>query len=114
MEGAMDKRWSKRASLTLTLVATCFSGASCGQGGKAEQKGGDDAEARQERIETGIAPVEIGGGQPPLKVSLAELMKAGNVPALSVAVIDGNKIVWTKAYGTTELGGTGPATPKTL
>jgi CubicO group peptidase (beta-lactamase class C family) len=33
---------------------------------------------------------------------------------LSVAVIDGYKIAWAKAYGTTELGGTTPVTTKTL
>src|SRR5206468_10781216 len=35
-------------------------------------------------------------------------------PGLTVAVIDGYKIAWTKAYGTTELGGKAPVTTKTL
>src|SRR5207249_10555014 len=33
---------------------------------------------------------------------------------LSVVVIDGYKSAWTKAYGTTELGGKAPVTTKTL
>ena len=41
-------------------------------------------------------------------------MKLCNAPALSVAVIDGYKIAWAKAYGMTELGGATPITTKTL
>jgi len=74
----------------------------------------DDAEARQERVENGIAPLELGGAQPAAKLSLEDLMKAFHDPGLTVAVIDGYKIVWAKAYGTTELGGKTPITTKTL
>ena len=110
----MKTDFLRRAVLTLAVVATCFSTASYGQNAKSEQKGGEDVKKRQERIESGIAPVELGGGQSPLKLSLEELMKAYNVSALSVAVIDGYKIAWVKAYGQTELGRTEPVTPKTL
>src|SRR5262249_50276365 len=41
-------------------------------------------------------------------------MRLTKDPGLSVAVIDGYKIVWAKTYGTTELGGTAPVTTKTL
>ena len=100
--------------IVLALAMSCIVAArSYGQGAKNDSNSGDP-KARQERIENGIAPVELGSGQAPLKVGLAELMKAYNVPALSVAVIDGYKIAWAKAYGVTELGGKEAATPKTL
>src|SRR5256885_4857703 len=41
-------------------------------------------------------------------------MKLYKDPGLTVAVIDDYKIAWTKAYGTTELGGKAPVTTKTL
>jgi CubicO group peptidase (beta-lactamase class C family) len=69
--------------------------------------------ARQARIEKRLAPVDIAQGKTK-QLDLAELMKACNVPALSVAVIDEYKIVWAKAYGMTELGGKIPVTTKTL
>src|SRR5260221_11936620 len=56
----------------------------------------------------------MGNGQEPAKLSLAELMKLYKDPGLTVAVIDGYKIAWTKAYGTTDLGGKAPVTTKTL
>src|SRR5260221_14619481 len=56
----------------------------------------------------------MGNGQEPAKLSLAELMKLYKAPGLTVAVIDGYKIAWTKAYGTTDLGGKAPVTTKTL
>jgi len=103
----------KCASLAAIAAAICFASAAYGQGGKSDQKSNEDIKARQERIENGIQAIELGGGQPPLKLSLAELMKAFNVPALSVAAIDDYRIAWAKAYGVTQLGGTA-ATPRTL
>jgi CubicO group peptidase (beta-lactamase class C family) len=70
-------------------------------------------EARQTRVEKGLAPISIGKGGAK-QLELAELMKVLKAPALTVAVIDGYKVAWAKAYGTTELGGQTPATPKTL
>ena len=96
------------------LCAICLCKGAYGQGTKGDAKAADEVKARQERVENGIEPVELGKGQAPLKVSLTELMKTFHVPALSVAVIDGYKIAWVKAYGTTELGGSGPVTPRTL
>ena len=104
----------KCASLVAITAAICFASAAYGQGGKSDQKSNEDIKAREERVENGIEPVELGGGQAPIKLSLAELMKAYNDPGLTVAVIDGYKIAWVKAYGTTEQGGATPVTPKTL
>jgi CubicO group peptidase (beta-lactamase class C family) len=105
---------SKTGMTAFLAVVTCFSASAYGQGAKSEQRANEDVKARQERVENGIEQVELGKGQEPIKLSLAELMKAYNVPALSVAVIDGYKIAWVKAYGVTQIGGTEAATPKTL
>ena len=74
----------------------------------------DDAKARQERVENGLEPVDMGGGQPTVKLSVADLMNAFHDPGLSVAVIDGYKIVWAKAYGVTDYQSKTPVTTKTL
>ncbi len=65
-------------------------------------------------MENGIEPVELGGGQPAAKLSVDDLMKAFHDPALTVAVIDGYKIVWAKAYGVTDYKSKSPVTTKTL
>jgi CubicO group peptidase (beta-lactamase class C family) len=81
--------------------------------GYAQEAKNDDLKARQERVEKGFVPVNLGKGQTK-QLDLAELMKLCKDPGLSVAVIDGYKIAWAKSYGTTELGGTTPVTTKTL
>lgn len=52
--------------------------------------------------------------QPPLEVTLKQLMDVYKVPGLSVAVIDNYKIGWARGFGVTEFGGSEPVTPKTL
>jgi len=73
-----------------------------------------DREQRLQRVET--TTIEVGGrqGEAPVRLSLAELMKAYAVPGLSLVVIENYKIVDTKAYGVIELGSKIPVTPKTL
>src|ERR1700761_3734880 len=51
---------------------------------------------------------------PPERTDLFTLMKQRNVPGVSVAVIDGGKIVWAKGYGVTDLRTQEPVTPDTL
>jgi CubicO group peptidase (beta-lactamase class C family) len=75
---------------------------------------GERVEERVQRIEKGIEPITTGKDKAPVTLDLAGLMKLCNDPGLSVAVIDGYKIAWAKAYGTTELGGTTPVTTRTL
>ncbi len=59
---------------------------------------------RIRRIENGIPPIPLGPGQPPLQLTLQQLMDAFKVPGLSVAVVDNFKIAWAKPYGVTEAG----------
>lgn len=110
----MKIKLSKSGLLVAIVFTVCFCRDAYGQGAKGDTKADEEVRARQARVENGIEPVTPGNGQAPLQVSLANLMKTFHVPALSVAVIDGYKIAWAKAYGVTQEGGSDPATTKTL
>jgi CubicO group peptidase (beta-lactamase class C family) len=47
-------------------------------------------------------------------IDLERLMREHQVPGISVAVVRNFRLAWAKGYGTTELGGSRPVTPKTL
>ncbi len=47
-------------------------------------------------------------------VDIGALMRANGIPGMSVAVIQGYKIVWAKGYGVTEPGGSTAVTSRTL
>ena len=69
--------------------------------------------ARIERVLNGLRPkVEVEGV--PVRWSLAERMAAYKVPAVSVAIIDGGRVVWAQGFGVTEVGGHDPVTATTL
>jgi CubicO group peptidase (beta-lactamase class C family) len=108
VEGIVKKASFQKALFALVTVLS-VAGTSFAQTPKQ-----DDAKARQERVENGLEPVDLGGGQPPVKLSLADLMNAFKDPGLTVAVIDGYKIVWAKAYGVTDYESKTPVTTKTL
>jgi CubicO group peptidase (beta-lactamase class C family) len=55
-----------------------------------------------------------GQPQPPLELTLQQLMKVFNVPGLSVAVIDNYKIAWAKGYGVIGPDSKEPVTTRTL
>jgi CubicO group peptidase (beta-lactamase class C family) len=55
-----------------------------------------------------------GQPEPPLEMTLQQLMKVFNVPGLSVAVIDNYKIAWAKGYGVIGPGSSEPVTTRTL
>jgi len=99
----------KQVSLSLILVG--FLGASILAKDSAKPA---QPSARLQRVEQ-IA-VELPGDRAdqPLRLSLPELMKAFNVPGLSIAVIENYKIVDVKAYGVIAPGSSTPVTTKTL
>ncbi len=82
--------------------------------GKQTTPKSDSEKARIARIENGIEQVQLGNGEPPVELTLKELMKLYNAPGLSVAVIRKYKLAWAKAYGVTDPGGQTPVTTKTL
>jgi CubicO group peptidase (beta-lactamase class C family) len=53
---------------------------------------------------TAAAGVPVAAKEKPLRLSLADLMKAYNVPGLSIAIIEKYKIVEAKGYGAIEIG----------
>jgi CubicO group peptidase (beta-lactamase class C family) len=69
--------------------------------------------ARVARVEAGIASLPL-PGEEPLRLSMQRLMELYKVPGLSVAVFDNHSLVWAKAYGVTQAGGSEPVTIDTL
>ncbi len=67
-----------------------------------------------QRIEATAAEVPLAAREKPLRVSLVDLMKAYNVPGMSIAVIEKYKIVEAKGYGVIEVGSNTPVTTHTL
>src|SRR5262249_35184504 len=55
-----------------------------------------------------------GQPEPPLEMTLQQLMKTFKVPGLSMAVIDNYKIAWAKGYGVIGPGSSEPVTTRTL
>lgn len=64
-------------------------------------------------IEQGLLPAVTVQGAAPVKRKLAEEMARLGVPGVSIAVIHGGEVEWSKGYGVTQQGGA-PVTPATL
>ena len=65
---------------------------------------------RLQKVERVAAELPGSAGQSATTLSLSELMKAFNVPGLSIAVIENYKIVDAKAYGVIAPGSSTPVT----
>lgn len=65
-------------------------------------------------IEASVVDLPLGANEPPLRLNLAELMRAYNVPGLSVAIIDNFQIVTAKSYGVLAPGSPTPVATTTL
>ncbi|MEM9378902.1 MAG: serine hydrolase domain-containing protein, partial [Planctomycetota bacterium] len=77
-----------------------------------EEPRGTEA-ARIARIEAAIVPSFVIEGEPPREATLEQRMRALGVPGLSVAVIQGGEIAWTKAWGFADEERGRKATPRT-
>lgn len=80
-------------------------------------RGSEGAESpaaeRVERVLKGLrSRMEVEGA--PARWSLEERMAAYKVPAASIAIIDGGRIVWAQGFGVKEVGGHDPVTATTL
>ena len=80
----------------------------------AQKNSASATDARIQRVETDLVSIPMSGSQPPLQYNLQQLMKALNVPGLTVTAIDDFKPAWTKTYGVTEAGTSTPVTAATL
>lgn len=72
---------------------------------------------RIQRVENGLWDVKFGPkGREiiPASISLAPRMKSLNVPGVSIVVIEGNKIVWSKCYGLLRADSREPVTESSL
>jgi len=73
-----------------------------------------DQEARIRRVENGLLLPVLVQGEALSGMSLREEMARRKVPAVSIAVIDGGKIAWTRAYGVIEARSGDSATTETM
>ena len=73
-----------------------------------------DSSAAIARVRDSLMPTVVVTGEAPATASIAARMAALNVPAVSVAVIDGGRIVWAEAWGTADVATGRPATTGTL
>jgi len=108
--GCFELPFSKTAKVIFVLVFVVWV-AACPFWLQTAHAGG---ESRLQRVEQVAVELPESSGQAASTMTLAELMKAFNVPALSLAVIENFKIVDAKAYGVIEPGSSVPVTTKTL
>lgn len=62
----------------------------------------------------GAQTVDIDRVVSELEPEIHRMMLAGNIPSASIALISGDKVVWTNAYGYSNLWARTPATPNTV
>src|SRR5262245_46499775 len=73
---------------------------------------GEAPPAEMQSVERGLRPPVFLKGDKTW--TLEERMRFYRVPAVSIAVFDGQKILWAKAYGTADADALTPATETTL
>jgi len=104
---------STPAGRTAAALATLVFGAAlavCGGLGSTRAESGrvdgpDRDTARIARVERGLLPTVALRGRRDTAYTLADRMQRYGVPAVSVAVIDGGRVAWARAYGVIEVGG---------
>jgi CubicO group peptidase (beta-lactamase class C family) len=62
-------------------------------------------EQRIQRVENGLLPATVLRGEPPLRMKLAERMAFYRTPGVSVAVINGGQLEWSRGYGFVKVDG---------
>jgi CubicO group peptidase (beta-lactamase class C family) len=66
------------------------------------------------RIERGLRPLVRVAGREDTTFDIRDRMRQYHVPGLSIAVIDGDRVVWARAYGVREFGKSEPVDTSTL
>jgi CubicO group peptidase (beta-lactamase class C family) len=120
----IGRKWAREAAVVVTLAVgwACPPTPTLGQDCAAASKKSTQAtgllvpeqDGRFRAIETTAVDIPMGEKEPPLRLSLAQLMELYKVPALSIAVIDDFRIVWAKGYGTIGTGSSAPVGTHTL
>ena len=104
---------STRAGCTAAVLGALVFGAalaSCGGRGSAGAESGrvdgaDRDTVRIARVERGLLPTVALRGRRDTAYSLVDRLRRYGVPGASVAVIDGGRVAWARAYGAIEAGG---------
>ncbi len=72
------------------------------------------ADARVDRVLHGLRPPVAIKGRPAVRWTLAERMAVHHVPGVSIAIIDGGRVVWARGFGAKENGTNDLVTTSTL
>lgn len=91
----------------LLLAGACASG---GRGGMAPST----LDARADRVERSLVPGVRVAGRHYTPATITERMRQYSIRAVSMAVIDGGRVVWARAYGLADIASGRAATPATL
>jgi CubicO group peptidase (beta-lactamase class C family) len=108
----MPSGWSRAPSLAVVLFAVA-----CGavplppEGPSAEQRREQD---RAARVVAALAPVVRVKGASDDTHSIDDRMRRFHVPGVSIAVVDGDKLVWARGFGVADRATAAPVTPSTL
>ncbi len=73
-----------------------------------------DTATRISRIEQQLLPTARVRGRSYVPATIAERMRAYGVPAVSIAVVNGGRVYWARAYGLADVESNRPATTSTL
>src|SRR5262245_44100177 len=106
-----------RAGATVgVLVVGAVIGSCVGRQGSGESRrtATPNDSTRVARVERGLLPAVAVRGRPDASYVLADRMQRYGVPGVCVAVIDGGRVAWARAYGTLESGGTRSVDTTTL
>jgi CubicO group peptidase (beta-lactamase class C family) len=102
-------------AVAVVLVHHRASSAAAGVPGLQLQKAdNEDSEARITRIENDLPPAVVIKGQAPRALRLRDRMQFYKVPGVSVAFFDHGKVIWSRAYGLSDIGTKKPVTAETL
>lgn len=85
----------------LVSLAAITAASACSGGAPADVS----VRQRVERVENGLLPAVVVRGQEPRRTTIWAVMERYRVPGVSVAVINGGRLEWAKAYGVSEAGG---------
>ncbi len=102
-----------KSSSLFILLAVASAVIAAGQASN-ENSQGNNADARINRIVTGLLPAAIIKGQPPPTMILKDRMNHYRVPGVSIAFFDRGQIAWARAYGLADIATNEPVTPDTL
>jgi len=97
----------------IRLLAAAALISACTPRPQAPEPRADDTATRIRNVAAGLTGPNIVRGEP-AGFAIEERMRRYNVPAVSVAVIDGGRIAWARAWGVTTAGGQAPADTATL